>query len=508
MSDTLLFERLDQLVDNCAGARGDWVDVLHRSRVAAEPSVSWRRPRRIASRRAVVWAFVLASLLVVLFATPAFGLLRDWIGRKDVAFNGKTAPFVIKREFADMSLGQPKSWDPQVIASESRKVVVFKAFGRHYVLYVAPTRKGGFCWTIVGMGGSCASARHTPSSYPGEPAGNVNSYLLGVMSGMQRVPGTRAQFHGELSGTVFAENAASLRIEYEDHSFVQVPFVYVSEPINAGFFFWGRPSGHRRVGTRPAAVSIRDSHGKLIARVVVLNDARRSTKTPPGLAPVPLKLPWRLPSVPKPPFQRGRAEGVSIVAGKNGVVVIDTSHAAARVRALIEQGAAWDCLAFFGPYHESDPTGLSMSLQPQMSRQTMVLRGIPMPIAGCEISGYYGRRWHDPLAAHRGVEIPLTARGKRYFMNRAAAGDLELFVHLLHTRRISRLSGRALDSAISRYFGAEIQRLASSTSSLAPRRIGYVHIPGGAIFYERSTTGRRFSVAVEQGKLGLEREGR
>jgi hypothetical protein len=503
MSDTVLFERLDQLVDNCAGARGDWNDVLGRSGIAVAPPPP---RRRFASRRALVFAAVLAFLLVILFATPAFGLLRDWIGRKDVRFNGKTAPFVIKKEFADMSLGQPESWDPQVIASESRRVVVYKAFGKEYPLYVAPTRKGGFCWTIVGMGGSCASSR--PRSYPGEPAGNVNSYLLGVVSGMQRVPGTRSQFHGELSGTVFAENAASLRVEYEDHSFVQVPFIYVSKPINAGFFFWGRPSGHRRVGTRPLAVSVRDSHGKLIARVVVLHEVQRPTKASSAQAPLPLKPPWRLPSVPKPPFQRGSAEGVSIVAGKNGVVVIDTSHAATRVRALIEQGASWDCLAFFGPYHESDPTGLSMSLQPRMLRQTMVLGGIPMPIAGCEISGYYGRRWHDSLAAHRGVEIPLTARGRRYFMDRAAAGDLEQFVHLLHTRRISRLSGGALDAAISRNFGAGIQRLASSTSSLAPGRIGYVHVPGGTIFYEWSTTGRRFSVAVEQGKLGLEREGR
>jgi hypothetical protein len=268
MSDTLLFERLDQLVDDCSGARGDWNDVLGRSGIAAAAPP----PRRwFASRRALIFAAVLALLLVILFATPAFGLLRDWIGRKDVRFNGKTAPLVVKREFAAMSLVSPKSWDPQAIVSESRKVIAFKAFGKEYVLYVAPTRKGGFCWTIVGMGGSCASARHEPRSYPDEPAGNVNSYLLGVVSGMQRVPGTRSQFHGELSGTVFAENAVSLRVEYEDHSFVRVPFIYVSKPIDAGFFFWGRPPGHRRVGTRPLAVSARDSHGKLIARVVVLN---------------------------------------------------------------------------------------------------------------------------------------------------------------------------------------------------------------------------------------------
>jgi hypothetical protein len=502
MSDTLLYERLDELVDDCRDATCDWDDVLRRALAIEPPALS--RPHRIRSRRALVWA--LASLLVILFATPAFGLLRDWIGRKDVPFTGKTAPFAVKREFADMSLGHPKSWDPQAIASESRKVTVFKAFGNEYVLYVAPTRKGGFCWTINGVGGSCAR-RPTKLSYPGELAGNVNSGLLGVMIAMQRVPGTRAQFHGELAGVVTADNVASLRVEYEDHSWVQVPFVYVSKPIDAGFFLWGRPSGHRQVGKRPLAVSARDAEGKLIARVVVLHDVRRPSRTPPAVVPVPPKpLPWQAQSVPKAPFQRGSAEGVSVVVGKNGVVVIDTSHAATRVQALIEPGASWDCLAFFGPYHESDPTGLAMPLQPRISRQTMVLRGIPMPVAGCEISGYYGRRWRDPLATHRDVEIPLTARGKRYFADRAAADDLEEFVHLLHARGISKMSGVAIDSAISRNFGTEITRLASSSSLLVPRQIGYVHLRGGVIFYERSTTGRRFSVTIEHGRLGPARE--
>jgi hypothetical protein len=503
MSDILLFERLDQLVDNCAGARGDWNDVLNRSGVAAKLSLPARRPHRFASRRALVWAFGLAFLLVILFATPAFGLLRDWIGRTDVPFSGKTAPFEVKREFADMSLGQPGSWDPQVIASESRKVTAFKAFGRDYVLYVAPTRKGGFCWTVVGVGGSCMRSRPTERSYPGEPSGNVNSALLGVMSAMQRVPGTRAQFHAELDGVILADNAASLRVEYEDHSSVHVPFVYVSKPIDAGFFLWGRPSGHRQVGTRPLAVSVRDSHGKLIARVVVLHDARPLNKVPPGLASMPPKFPWRPPAVPKPPLQRGSADGVSFVAGKNGVATIDVSHASARVRPLIAKYAFWSCFSFFGPYHEVDPTGGGMSIFAGQSRATLSIRGVPTPFDGCQLDGTYGDRWPDRFRSHSAVEVAFTSRAKRYFADSAAAADLALFVRT-RMRETRRLTGTALDAAISRRYGTAIAHAASSTRALPPGRIGYSTRVGGATFFEYSTTGRRFYVTFEQGKIAAE----
>ncbi|MGA9762750.1 MAG: hypothetical protein WBQ14_10025 [Gaiellaceae bacterium] len=497
MSDTVLFERLDQLVDDCAGARGDWNDVLGRSGIAVVPPPP---RRRFASRRALVFAAVLAFLLVILFATPAFGLLRDWIGRKDVRFNGKTAPFVIKKEFADMSLGQPKSWDPQVIASESRRVVVYKAFGKEYPLYVAPTRKGGFCWTIVGMGGSCASSR--PRSYPGKPAGNVNSYLLGVMSGMQRVPGTRSQLHSELSGTLFAENAASLRVEYEDHSFVQVPFVYVSKPINAGFFFWGRPSGHRRVGTRPLAVSVRDSHGELIARVVVLQEARRPTKAPPGPTSVPPKYP-RQPRVPTPPLQRARIDGVSFVAGRNGVVTIDASNASARVRALLDKGVFGSCFSFFAPYHQIDPVGMGMRLTTGHPRATLPSPGIPTPFDGCQVDGTYGDRWPDRFRSHSVVEVAFTPRAKTYFAESATAADLALFVRT-RMRNNRRLSGKALDTAISHSFGTAITHLPSSSSSLPAGRIGYFDRAGGATFLEYSATGRRFYVTIAKGKIASE----
>jgi hypothetical protein len=508
MSDTLLFEKIDQLVDDCADARGDWDDVLRRSRIAAEPAPAGPRPRRFANRRALVWAFALATLLVILFATPAFGLLRDWIGRKDVPFNGKTAPFVIKREFADQSIGVPKNWDPQAIAAQSREVAVFRLFGKKEVVYVAPTRTGGFCVAFgkMGeMGQSCARSRtaaRTLKNYVVKlRPGSVNPQLLSVSSGGYRVSIHSARWNSWLSGVVFAKNATSLRVEYEDRTSAQIPFVYVSKPIDSGFFLWARPPGRSRVGKRPATVSARDSQGTLVARVSLLHDdytyVRRPSKTG---STVPSKHRRRRPLVPTPPLQRGQAGGVRFVAGRNGVLSIDTSHASARVRALIGTNAYWTCFSFFAPYHEIEPAGIGLSLPAGRSHATWSSQGIPKPFDGCVLVGTYDFRWPDRLHSHHLVEVAFTAHAKRYFADRAAALDLAGFVRSDRTREIRRLSGKALDAAISRDFRTLVTHLPSSTSSLPPEQIGYFDSAGGATFIEYSTTGRRFYVTLKKGK--------
>ena len=181
MSDTVLFERLDELVDDCGGARGDWDDVRRRAHVAATPAAPGRR-MRFPRKRVLAWALALVALVVIFFATPAFGLLKNWIGRKDVFFkSGKTAPFVVKREFAEMSYGSPSAWNPQAIASESRQVTIFQVFEKKFPLYVAPTRKGGFCWTISDFGGSCVPPHPPAEMYALH--GAVNMQLFDVAIG-------------------------------------------------------------------------------------------------------------------------------------------------------------------------------------------------------------------------------------------------------------------------------------------------------------------------------------
>lgn len=509
MSGTLLFERLDELVEDCGGAHGDWDDVLRRVEPAAPGRGLWL-PRG----RVLAWALALLALIVIFFATPAFGLLKNWIGRKDVPFTGKTAPFVVKRNFADMSIGSPPGMAPQAIAGQTRKVAVFHAFGRSFVLYLAPNRDGGFCWTLEGVGGGCSGKRPGPKPLYLRP-GEIDPQLVSIEMAGQRASLWSPRAQVEIDGFVFIPEAATVSIEYENHRSVKVPFVYVSKPIDAGFFFYARPPGHRAVGTRPAVVIVSDARGKLLARSLIpYPDTPRARLTAYGrkmlpelrreqqrqrrgfLGPIP---------APKPPFQHGSAEGVTVLAGSNGVVVMDTSHASARARQLLRRrNGYWACLDFFGPYYLSDPTGLAGDLKPGKAIQEMWLRNMPMPIAACEIKGGWAPRWRDPDPSHRDLFIPLTARGRSWHANRLAAQDLELFVHLLRSRGIAKLAGSALDRALARDFGERVVLLPSSKSPLALEEIGYVHTPGGATFYERSSLGRRFSVRIENGKLGLE----
>ena len=489
MSNTLLFEKLDQLVDDCAGARGDWDDVLQRALVLEPPAPP--RPRRVRSRRALVWAVAVSSLAVILFATPAFGLLRDWIGRKDVPFTGKTAPLVVKRDFADLSLGMQEGLFPQAIASQTRKVGVFRASGKNYVLYVAPIRKGGFCAMFSDLSRflGCLETRPIAKDYPNSH-GAVNPYLLKVSVGQW-----------DVSGLVFAKDAASLSVEYQDGSSEQIPFVYVSKPIDAGFFLHGFRQG-------VAAVSVRDSRGKLIARWT----SDYSPPPPKSLSVTPryLRSPPPLPTKPTPPLQRGRANGVSAVAGKNGFVIFDLSGASEKVRALLAEGASTDCFAFT-PYHEESPAGAGGGFNQLRPRVVQVYQGLATPFDGCTIRGRYGHRWPDRLHSHDAVEIAFTARAKTYFADHAAARDLALFVGSNRMRQIRRLSGEALETAISRKYGTAITHLPSSVSPLPPGRIGYsdhaygaTFFAGEPTFFEYSTTGRRFYVTINKGKIASE----
>jgi hypothetical protein len=514
MSDIILFERLDELVEDCSGAVCDWDDVLHRASLAAEPVAPRPRLQR-PGRRALVFALVLASLLVILFATPAFGLLRDWIGRKDVSFGGQTAPFETQRNFADLSLGTPPgALDPRAIASETRKVQVFDVSGEKHVLYVAPTRWGGFCELFTNSFGTCQAKRPQATGKETEP-GFLDSQLFNVVSGVNEIAPKSPDEVGipyviEAGGSFVAPRAASLSFEYEDRTSEQIPFVYVSKPIDAGFFDRAISSEHYEVGSRLVAVSVRDSSGNLIARSRVVNYdeyvAASKKQLEQSKSPQPQQQ-AKAPQLPPPsePLRHASAAGVSAVAGANGIVVLDFSAASADAQALLEKGANFDCFTFTSPYHEDVPAGWGGGFEPQTS--TRVAEGFPdlsTPIDGCSIYPRSGRSWPDPLHGHATLEIAFTAKAKTYFEDHAAANDLAAFVRSTQKNELRDLTGDALAKALADRFGSAATQLPSATASLAPAAIGFVLEAAGATYVERSTTGRLFSVTIEDGKIAKE----
>jgi hypothetical protein len=58
-------------------------------------------------------------------------------------------------------------------------------------------------------------------------------------------------------------------MRFKDGATVDVPFVWVSEPIDAGFAVYRVPDAHRRAATRPVSLALYDAHGKLIARDLI-----------------------------------------------------------------------------------------------------------------------------------------------------------------------------------------------------------------------------------------------
>ena len=231
---------LELLVPPFERSIGDWEEIIRRAEVTDRGS-----GRRLVTRRRAIALALLFSVLVVLFATPAFGLLRDLIGRTNVSFTGKAAPLEVKRQFFDLSLGAPPGMAPEAIASEARRVAVFHTFGRAHILYVAPTRQGGLR-DLHGVFRRLSRDADTTEDVRAHPGSRQPVSARHYVAGIRRP----ASPHDGGRWDILAPNAASLTVEYEDHSTTAIPFVFVSKPINAGFFLYEIPRGHERPGTR------------------------------------------------------------------------------------------------------------------------------------------------------------------------------------------------------------------------------------------------------------------
>ena len=358
---------------------GDWDDVLGRA------GITRRR------RKAVATAAVAAALLAILFATPAFGLLLDLIGRTTVPFHGgTTAPTRIQRNFFDMSISAPKGMGPQAIASQTRRV---GSVGGH-VLYVVPTRDGGFCWELERSGGGCITKRDRKLS--------VGASLTERRGGPILLR--------QVSGQVLTAAAQTVTIEYADGTTHQVPFLWVTKPIDAGFFAFTVPAAHQ-TKAQPRAVAIRDAHGRLLDRESLLYARPHIPTRHPTNPPRSYRPPPPLPA-PSAPLQQGSANGVSVVVGANGIAEFHVSNPQLR-------NASWACFKFIR-YHEDQPFELGFAPQAIHGDRVRIGR-VPGPFDGCEVQPGWGRPWPDPHGYHSGAEIAFDARARRWFADRAAA---------------------------------------------------------------------------------------
>ncbi len=229
----------------------DWGDVVRRA---------GRRNRR---RRVTLAACLVAvAALVVPTAVALRGSVVDF-------FASEPAPKPVVLDFASLDAGAPAGMETGVIAEQTRAVVRKRlANGRVLTVWVAPTKKGGFC-ALYGHAGGC----HPPHFIPVEHGVSIQGPIAnGVIRGGPVL----------VSGSVQLLDAATIELRYEKGDSDRERLIWVSPPIDAGFFVFDVGSDHWN-GNRPRELALLDAAGGVLRREpvhFVLPPAMRQDGTP------------------------------------------------------------------------------------------------------------------------------------------------------------------------------------------------------------------------------------
>lgn len=216
----------------------NWSEVAGRARELAMPS----------RRRRVVFALA-AALVIAAVAAPALGL-RGQVVR---LFSGADrAPERVQRHFA----GVQREIGSRVEAKRAIKVLDSRvAPHTTWTVWLAPTRQGGYCASVGGKNGRGTFYCNGAERYD----------RLSVDVGLYG----RVAPDGEiLSGPVVLDGgtsnpkADSLVLRFEDGESVSIPLVWVTAPVNAGFFVYGVPEKHWRSGHLPTTLTMLSAGGE------------------------------------------------------------------------------------------------------------------------------------------------------------------------------------------------------------------------------------------------------
>jgi hypothetical protein len=155
-------------------------------------------------------------------------------------------PAKVVNDFGSLEVGAPEGMAPGVLPHEARRITSVTIDGKAHVLWVAPTKQGGFCEQWSDSFGGCRANRH-----------DRFADRIDVTYG-----GAGPDF---LGGSFFQSAADNLELAYADGTTEEIPFVWVTAPIDAGFYLFRVPDAHRVDGHRPAEMRLYDARGKLLA---------------------------------------------------------------------------------------------------------------------------------------------------------------------------------------------------------------------------------------------------
>jgi hypothetical protein len=253
MSDTrdeqLLQQRFAPL--RIAAGEPDWADVGRRSHSFVTPSATPLGRSRL--RRPLVLALALGLVATVIVA-PVRGVPQRLA---KLFTSGEPAPPRTERQFSTLDRGAPAGLETRVLPGTARKALETQLpDGARATLWVAPTARGGVCEMIEFVD---ARGRQRGGSGPGcDDRRGTTTYGLAI----SKLDGEGiADGPAVVDGRATIESAAAALIEFEDGTVVELPLRWISEPIGAGFFVYGIPLTHRKLGHLPLKIRFVDADG-------------------------------------------------------------------------------------------------------------------------------------------------------------------------------------------------------------------------------------------------------
>lgn len=205
----------------------DWLEVRRRARTT--------RLRR--------FVLPLAAALAVLAVGSAFAVYRDIVDFGQA----EPAPEPIMFEFDFMAVRASIGLGPRVIPGTARKVTDFPVGGKRTALYMAPTRDGGFCWRFA-FTGSCGRIHPDQRAVGVVVAENANAPSL-------------------IMGHVLDDRVVRIELRFKDGEQLEIRPIWISSPIDAGFYVHQVPRERLRPGFRAETLIALGADGDEIARV-------------------------------------------------------------------------------------------------------------------------------------------------------------------------------------------------------------------------------------------------
>jgi hypothetical protein len=212
-----------------------------------------------------------------------------------------------------------------------------------------------------------------------------------------------------------------------------------------------------------------------------------------------------------PVSQSAAADGASITV--HGIdVELDLSALAPQTKHLLESKRGEIGVTCFKFVRFASKLFLKgMGAQRQLAR-TIRIRytsfagapGVPFvaPFDGCTVTGTHGHTWNDSQGTHDPVEIPLTARGRRFFTERAVARDLAWLARARVFKHLRYSNPMPAAASVAARFGGRVVALPEATSTPSLGRIGLWTGPGARlVLIERAPTGRRLFLDYRHGQI-------